>query len=75
MEALQKLKILNLTKLAELSKVSYQKIYFRATGYVKEDMTHQDRTRIVNAIYKEIGPLFEELGFELSYKQKESIER
>lgn len=65
-----KLKIINLTQLANLSKVSYAKLYFRKNGEIKSELDLNDRTKIVNAIHKEIEPLFSDLGFSVEINQK-----
>ena len=64
-------KILRLTELARLSKVSFHKIYFRHHGTVKGEMTLKDRTKIINTIYKELGPFFDAMGFKMTFTKKE----
>ena len=63
---LNKLSLINLTKLAKAAKVNYFKIYFRKNGTTKMELDQNDKTKIVNAIHKDIKPLFEELGFEVT---------
>jgi len=61
-----KLTLINLSKLSKAAKVNYFKIYFRKNGTTKMELDQNDKTKIVNAIHKDIKPLFEELGFEIT---------
>lgn len=63
-------KLLNITELARLAKVSYNKMYFRKNGHIKGQMKQTDRTKIVNAIRDEIKPFLKELGYDISISQR-----
>lgn len=67
------LKLIRLSELSRLTGIPYTKIYFRSNGVVKSALPLKERTKIVNAIFKEIGPLFEDLGFDLKVTQKKNL--
>lgn len=66
MQIYKKFDLLNLLKLSRLSGISYNALYARKIGRSKSDMSLNDRTRVVNAIVKELKPLFKHLGFNLT---------
>ena len=67
----ENLEIFDLKKLAELSGVEYAKMYFRKTGRTKSAMDLKDATRMVNAIQKQLMPVFSTIGFRLIIERKD----
>ena len=59
------LETFNLIKLSEISGLTYHKLYYRKTGQVKESLTPEEATKIVNGLKKGLDPLFEKLGFSI----------
>lgn len=60
--------IISLQALAKLSGVNYYTVYRRRFGIYKKDMKLTQRTKLANAIMKDIGPFINDLGFEISIK-------
>lgn len=61
-------KIISVRALCELAKVDYFVLYRRKTGVYKTDMKTNVRTRLVNALIKDIEPFINDLGFEVAIK-------
>lgn len=65
------LEIFNLMKLAEISDVSYRKLYNRKTGETTTDLSLKEATKIANGIKKGLDPLFKKLGFTIQVTRAE----
>jgi len=66
------LEAFNLVKLAELSGVTYPKLYYRKIGQTQEEMSAKDATKIANGIKKTLDPLFKKLGFSIQIVRQEA---
>lgn len=68
-------KIISISKLAQASKIDYMKIYNTLTGKYN-GLNHNEKTAILNALYTELTPFVNFLGFELKFKKlpKEKVE-
>jgi len=63
-------KIIKLSALSRLSGVHYMRVYRRKTGFHQSEISLDDRTKLVNALVKDIKPFMDTLGFELSLAPK-----
>lgn len=66
------LEAFNLVKLAELSGVTYSKLYYRKIGQVQEEVSAKDATKIANGIKKTLEPLLKKLGFSIQVTRQEA---
>lgn len=66
-----KYKIISLRKLSEVSKVEYMKLYYNISGRYKS-LDGNDKTAICNALYDEMQPIFDYLGFDVIFTRKDS---
>lgn len=60
--------VISLRRLAELAKINYFVIYRRRTGAYKSDIQPNDKTRIANALIKDIAPFLSDLGYDVTIK-------
>lgn len=67
----ENLEIFDLKKLSELSGVGYTKMYNRKVGFTLTRLDIKDETRIVNAIVKQISPVFSHMGFRIVIERKD----
>ncbi len=65
------LEMFNLVKLAQLSGVTYSKLYFRKIGQTQEEVSIKDATKIANGIKKTLDPLLKKLGFSIQIVRQE----
>ena len=65
--------IINLKRLAEVSGISYNTLYGMKIGRTgkRTKLSVSDRTKLANALLKELKPTFEELGFEVVMNRTE----
>ena len=63
-------KIIKLSALSRLSGVHYMRVYRRKTGFHKSDIDLDDRTKLVNALVKDLKPFMDSLGFEMAISPK-----
>lgn len=61
-------KIISLQALSDMAGVNYFTVYRRRYGIYKSDIPLTKRTKLANAIMKDIGPFMNDLGFEIAIK-------
>lgn len=64
-------KLINISKLAQTAKVPYFQIYRRQNGETKRDLPLNTRTKLFNALWKDVKAIADALGFEVSATRKE----
>lgn len=64
-------KTINLKALCEKAKINYHRLYWRTKGDPKGQLPLIDRTKVANALVKDITPFLSDLGFDVSITQKE----
>lgn len=69
MSMFKKSKIISIQYLAKMAGVPYWKIYNRKTGSTERRMDLADRTKLANALQKELMPIFKDLGFTITIQQ------
>ena len=62
---------INLSALCDLAGIHYMKVYRRKTGFHKSDLSLDDRTKLANALVKDLKPFAENLGYELAIHPKD----
>lgn len=63
--------MINIRKLSELAKVPYFMIYRWKTGERKRYLPLNVRTKVFNALWKDVKAIAEDLGFEVTATRKE----
>lgn len=75
-----KSKIISLRELCVMAKVNYFTVYRRRFGIYQSPITLVDRTKLANAVMRDIGPFMSDLGFDIAIKpladpsQQEKVE-
>lgn len=64
-------KIINIAKLAKAADVSYFQIYRRNNGETSKPLDPKSRTRLFNALMKDVKAFAKELGFEVTFRRTE----
>lgn len=72
MASMYKSSILNIKKLCQLAKISYFSLYMRTKGRYKSDLSLERKTKIVNALIKDITPFVNDLGFDVAITRIEA---
>lgn len=62
--------IIKVKVLAKLAKINYFSIYMRQRGKYKSELPLEMKTKVVNALIKDITPFVNDLGFEISISRK-----
>jgi hypothetical protein len=65
-----KTSIISIKTLAKLAKINYFSLYQRQRGKYKSELPLDMKTKVVNALIKDITPLVNYLGFEITISRK-----
>ena len=65
-------KTIKLIQLAELANIKYSELYNRKTGLYKRQLMANEKTRIANALVKDIKSFMDDLGYEVTIHPKGS---
>jgi len=67
----KKFKIINLSHLCEVAKISYEKVYSNiyAERYKNDTLDFNERTVLANNLVTELKPFLSELGFKIEIKR------
>lgn len=58
-------KILKIRVLATLAKINYFSLYQRQKGVYKSDLSADGKTKVMNALIKDLEPFINDLGFSI----------
>lgn len=58
-------KILKIRVLAVLAKINYFSLYQRQKGVYKSDLSADNKTKVMNALLKDLEPFVNDLGFSI----------
>lgn len=64
-------KLIKISRLADLAKVPYFQIYRRQNGNTKTELPLNTRTKLFNALWREVKIIANDLGFEVTANRKE----
>jgi hypothetical protein len=64
-----------MSRLAKKAGVPYFQIYRRQTGETKRKLSPNDRTRLFNALLKDVKVIAKDLGFEVSANRKADLDQ
>jgi hypothetical protein len=63
--------IINIKQLCRLAKINYFSLYMRQRGEYKSDLSLDKKTKVVNALVKDIEPFIRDLGFDVTITRRE----
>lgn len=60
--------VISIRQLTSLARMNYFKLYNRQKGIYTKPLSLDDRTKLLNALIKDISPFVADLGFEITVK-------
>jgi hypothetical protein len=64
-------KLINISKLAQKAGVPYFQIYRRQNGETQKELPPNTRTKLFNALWKEVKDIADDLGFTVTATRKD----